>query len=97
MELLGTYSITRVDEKKYALLFEIPDNCIYSNAEVNGVFKITVKLKPGEKQPTTTFKTENISCTTNSGLIDIIFIQEEFLALAATYITRPKIRIDINE
>jgi hypothetical protein len=96
MELLGTYSITRIDEKNYDLSFNIPDNCNYSIADNNSIYDITIKLNKGETQPSTKFNTEKYSCSTYNGIIDIIFTQEDYLVLAASYNTRPKIRIDIN-
>lgn len=96
MELLGTYSITRIDEKNYDLSFDIPVNCNYGVINVNGVYTVTIKLNSGEKNPSTKFNIEKYSCSTYNGIIDIIFTQEDFLVLAASYNTRPKIRIDIN-
>lgn len=96
MELLGTYSITRIDEKNYDLSFDYPDNCEYSIVELDGVYTITIKLIPGQTLPSTKFITEKATCSTFNGIIDIIFSQEEYLLLSASYKLRPKIRIDIN-
>ena len=51
MELLGTYTITRIDEKNYTLVYEIPDNCDFSVADKDGVYAITIELKPGQTEP----------------------------------------------
>jgi ABC-type polysaccharide transport system permease subunit len=97
MELLGTYSLRRINEKNYELIYDIPDNCNFSVADKDGVYVITIELKNGQTQPSTKFITEKTTCTAFDKIIEIKFTQENYLVLNATFKTKPKIRIDINE
>ncbi|WP_396184060.1 hypothetical protein [Flavobacterium sp.] len=97
MELLGTYTITRIDEKNYTLIYEIPDNCDFSASDKDGVYAITIELKPGETEPSLKYITETLNCEAFAGIIDVKFIQQDYENLGATYSTRPKVKILINE
>lgn len=97
MELLGIYTIARVDEKNYNLIYEIPDNCDFSVADKDGVYAITIELKPGQTEPSQKFVTETVDCEAFEGVIDIKFIQQDYENFGATYATKPKIKVIINE
>lgn len=97
MELLGTYNISRVDEKNYTLVYEIPDNCNFSVADKDGVYAITIELKPGQTEPSLKYVTETLNCEAFDGIIDIKFIQQDYENLGATYSTKPKVKVLVNE
>ncbi len=97
MELLGTYNIARVDETNYELTYDFPDNCLFSTTYKDGVYVFTIELQAGQSQPSTKFVTEKTTCTAYKGIIDISFSQQDYLALSATYVKKPKIYIDIND
>ena len=97
MELLGTYSIKRVDEKNYEVTYDFPDNCLFSTVHKDGVYVFTIELQSGQTQPSTKFVAEKATCTAFNGAIEISFSQEDYAILLKTFKKRPKIRIDINE
>jgi hypothetical protein len=97
MELLGTYTISRVDEKNYTLAYEIPDNCDSSVDDKDGVYAITIELKTGQTKPSTKFISETIPCEAFKGFIDITFIQQDFENLGTRNLLKPKIKIVVND
>lgn len=99
MELLATYSVTRIDTNSYNLVFSFPDNCNFNVSHKDGVYSITITLKKGQTQPSQNYVTENIICTQYNGCIDIQFIQQLVPQgnLEAEMANKPRMKISIND
>lgn len=95
MELLGTYSISRIKNVSYEIIFEIPDNCSYNLQTTPGSYTVEIQLKNGQKAPSTNFNTYNFTALAAGDDILIEFIQQEFATSLSTMKTKPIIRIYI--
>ncbi|WP_300567222.1 hypothetical protein [Flavobacterium sp.] len=53
--MLGMYSFTQTNETQFEISYEIPDNCNSNILEDKGEYLISIKLNPGETDPSTSF------------------------------------------
>jgi hypothetical protein len=74
MELLGTYSISRIKNASYEIIFEIPDNCSYNLQTTPGSYTVEIQLKNGQKAPSTNFNTYNLFYVRQLNILYIYFV-----------------------
>ncbi|MGH2665442.1 hypothetical protein [Flavobacterium sp.] len=91
-DMLGNYSFEQMNASDFRAAFEIPDNCFYNLTEASGEYTIAIKLNPGEKEPSTSFKNETATVSFINNTIDTIFEQYE---KSGAVIRKP--RVVINE
>ncbi|WP_333693902.1 hypothetical protein [Flavobacterium sp.] len=97
MELLGSYSISRLTTDTYNLSYNIPVNCETSVKQNDDLFEIFITLKENETQPSVVFFTETTICTAYNNLIYIEFHQQDLSNNAnGNSLKKPTIRIDVN-
>lgn len=65
-DMLGLFSFNKVNEDDFEICFEIPDNCLYIFTPLATSYTITVKLNPGQTQPSTTF----VSCKETASILN---------------------------
>ncbi len=63
MELLGTYSINRMNTTTYQVVFDIPDNANYNLRTSPGSYGVEIQLNNGETQPSTNYNKFNFIFT----------------------------------
>jgi len=97
MELLGSYSISRLSTDSYNLSYNIPVNCESNLKQNDDLYEIHITLKENETEPSAVFFTETTLCTAYNNLIYIEFHQQELSNNSnGNSIKKPTIRIDVN-
>ena len=95
MELLGKYTIERLDIENYEVTFEIPDNSNYNLRSNPGSYDVEIQLNNGETQPSSNYQSYKFTATEDRGEILVQFIQQDYTASPPTSRTKPVIRIHI--
>lgn len=89
--MLGLISATELNEKEMLLSFEIPDNCFYDFTSQDGNCVVSVKLNPGETDPSTTFVNNSETIALTSTVFNTNFLQFE---KSGNIIKKPVIRVE---
>ncbi|WP_395057965.1 hypothetical protein [Flavobacterium sp.] len=86
-DMLGLFSFSKLNTNEFEICFEIPDNCFYVLTPLATSYIITVKLNPGETQPSTTFVSCKETATTLSNKLIANFEQYKYsgVILKKTY------------
>lgn len=95
MELLGTYSINRINTSTYQVVFEIPDNANYNLRTSPGSYGVEIQLNGGQTQPSTNYDTFSFTALPDKEEILIEFIQQDYANSPSSFKTKPIIRIHI--
>lgn len=93
MELLGTYSVERIDTNNYNLEFKIPDNCSYSIDVKKSLTTITIQLNFGQTTPSANYNTYSTTVTAHNDEIKIDFKQQDWENNPSTYRIKPRMII----
>lgn len=100
MELLGTYSTSRIDTNSYNLTYSYPENCNVVVSHKDGLYSVAINLKKGQTQPSSKYVTENEICNQLNGIIEIQFIQQNYNPIGGDFgdgtSTKPKVKIFVN-
>lgn len=95
MELLGTYSINRINNSTYQVVFKIPDNSNYNLRTSPGSYGVEIQLNGGQTQPSSNYDTFSFNALADKDEILVEFIQQDYAYSPSTYKTKPIIRIHI--
>jgi len=95
MELLGIYSINRINSDTYEVVFQIPNNSNYNLRTSQGNYSVEIQLNSGQTEPSTEYNTFNFTALAYKEEILIEFIQQEYSSSPSDYKTKPIIRINI--
>ena len=65
--MLGLIATQEINDKEIQLSFEIPDNCFYDFTNNSGNCTVSIKLNPGQTDPSTNFvnQTEVVNISNN--------------------------------
>ena len=95
-ELLGSYSILRINIEEYKVFFEIPNNCSYKVTDNDGVYIVFIELMENETEHTDNYNSYSFITRAFEGIIQVEFNQKIGLDGLASA-NKPRIRISINE
>jgi hypothetical protein len=95
MELLGTYSINRINTSTYEVVFEIPDNANYNLRTSPGSYSVEIQLDGGQTQPSANYNTFSFTALPDKEEILIEFVQQDDATIASAIRSKPIIRIYI--
>ena len=90
--MFGLFAINQESETDFNLIFQIPDNCSYELVPSGGSYLISIKLNPGQNDPSTNFISYEEPLSTNTKLLNVDFEQHQ---KSGVIIKKPKIGIDI--
>lgn len=74
---LGTFALSTDDDEVYTMEFFIPDNCRYQSNGSSGQYCISISLKPGQTQPSSTFVSNSESYSTSKTGLTVEFDQPD--------------------
>ncbi|TGD59549.1 hypothetical protein [Flavobacterium humi] len=90
-DMLGAYSFEQINATDFLVSFQIPDNTFFNLSETSGEYTIAIKLNPGEKEPSTTFRGDTVTIPYISNVLDVTFEQYE---KSGSIIRKPRTTIE---
>lgn len=90
--MFGLFAINQENETDFNLTFQIPDNCSYEMVPSGGTYLISIKLNPGQNEPSTVLVGYEEPLSTSTKMLNVNFEQHQ---KSGVIIKKPKIGVEL--